>query len=187
MAVEKRQQLLAFLDFYFGEIDGIWGFKSQSALDSFVRRYGLAADSSEDVIDKALRHAVCYGMPEYDGDWWDEIDFLERSEFRCTCGGRGCNGFPVDPVERLVRNADQTRKHFGKPCIVSSGVRCDLRNSELPGSASNSLHKRGKAMDFCIQGLPSSEVLAYVRTLPEVDEAYAIDSSFVHMGVQEYV
>ena len=113
-------------------------------------------------------------------------DYLDRSEFKCTCGGRGCSGYPEEPSERLVRNADQTRKHFGKPCIVSSGVRCKLRNSELPGSASNSLHMRGKAMDFCIQGLSANQVLAYIKTLPEVDEAYAIDSSFVHMGVQKY-
>ena len=41
-------------------------------------------------------------------------------------------------------------------------------------------------MDLCIRGLSFGEVLAYVKTVPEVDEAYAIDGSFVHMGVQKY-
>ena len=65
-------------------------------------------------------------------------------------------------------------------------MRCQLRNSELPGSAANSLHMRGKAADFAVLGVHSSVVLAYIKTLPNVDEAYAIDDSFVHMGVLKY-
>lgn len=181
MTVKQKQCLLAFLGFYAGQIDGIWGAQSQSATEQFLRAFGPTED-----LEKALRHAVCYGMPEYESSWWDEIEFFDREEFKCTCGGRGCNGFPADPAERLVRNADAARKHFGRVARVSSGVRCQLRNSELPGSAANSLHMRGKAMDFAVPGVSSGELLAYVKTLPDVDEAYAIDTSYVHMGVEKY-
>ena len=119
------------------------------------------------------------------GDFWEEIEFFSREEFRCTCGGRGCDGFPAEPRERLVRNAEKARKHFGKAAIVSSGVRCRLRNGELPGSAANSLHLSGRAMDFCVSGVSSGRLLEYVKGLPEVEEAYAIDGSFVHMGVEK--
>ena len=79
-----------------------------------------------------------------------------------------------------------TRIHFGNIADVSSGVRCGLRNAELPGSAANSLHLRGKAMDFRIRGISAEDLCAYVRTLPGVEEAYAIDGQFVHMGVEKY-
>ena len=85
-----------------------------------------------------------------------------------------------------MRNADAAREHFGKPAIPSSTVRCAAHNAELPGSAANSLHMRGKAMDFAISGISSNTLLAYVKTLPDVDEAYAIDGSYVHMGVLKY-
>lgn len=199
MTIEQKQHLLAYLGYYTIEVDGIWGKQSKQATGKFQRAFGLEPDGVfGEATEKAIRHAVCYGMPELGepeepeaeaektGTFWDEIEFFEHEEFICTCGGRGCDGFPEEPCERLVRNLEQTRKHFGRPCRISSGVRCQLRNSELPGSAGNSLHMRGKAADFCILGLSAQEVLAYVKTLPDVHEAYAIDDSFVHMGVLKY-
>lgn len=85
-----------------------------------------------------------------------------------------------------MRNADTVRERFGKPMIPTSTVRCAAHNASLKGSAANSLHMRGKAMDFGIPGVSSATLLSYVRTLPEVHEAYAIDDSYVHMGVQKY-
>lgn len=170
MTDRQRQLLLAFLGYYRGAIDGIWGPGSRKAMEEYQAEHG----------QKDLRQAVAQS-----GDFWEEIEFFSREEFRCTCGGRGCDGFPAEPRERLVRNAEKARKHFGKAAIVSSGVRCRLRNGELPGSAANSLHLSGRAMDFCVSGVSSGRLLEYVKGLPEVEEAYAIDGSFVHMGVEK--
>lgn len=183
MTIEQKQHLLSFLGLYDGRIDGIWGPKSQEGMKSVRAKYPDLED------DKALLKAVSQWKGVTDSNvgrtFWDECPNFTREEFRCTCGGRGCNGFPAEPRERLVRNAQAARTHFGKAAIVSSGVRCKLRNSELPGSAANSLHLSGRAMDFCIQGVSAKKLLAYVKTLPDVDEAYAIDGSFVHMGVEK--
>ena len=186
MTNKQKQNLLQFLGLYDGAIDGIWGPKSQEAMETVWKKY-------EDLDEEAaLLEAVANWYPDdgtnapNNGTLWDDIEFFDRSEFKCTCGGRGCNGYPAEPRERLVRNAEAARKHFGKPAIVSSGVRCQLRNSELPGSAANSLHLTGRAMDFGIIGVSSAALLAYVQTLPEVHEAYKIDESYVHMGVQKY-
>lgn len=177
MTAERKQRILCLITdangeyYYNGPLDGIWGTESKKAAERFLKDFGGADEVEPD---------------KNTGSFWDEIEFFDREEFRCTCGGRGCNGFPVEPVERLVRNANEARRHFGKAANVSSGVRCQLRNSELPGSADNSLHMRGKAMDFAIPGVSSGTLLAYVKTLPDVDEAYAIDGSYVHMGVEKY-
>lgn len=191
MTNEQKQNLLAFLGYYKAEVDGIWGDQSQKALEAFQAEHGLPVGKFTEETAKALLEAVAAWEPDIPETgsteiFWGECPNFTRDEFRCTCGGRGCNGFPAEPRERLVRNAQAARSHFGKAAPVSSGVRCKLRNSELPGSAANSLHLTGRAMDFCIDGISSAKLLAYVKTLPEVHEAYAIDGSYVHMGVEKY-
>ena len=188
MTIRQKQNLLQYLGLYPGAIDGIWGSGSREATVAFQLRYGLEPDGIfGPETEKRIRQVIfTEEIPgEGQADFWDRIRYFTREEFRCTCGGRGCDGFPAEPVQRLVENAEQARIHFGRPAAVSSGVRCRLRNSELPGSAANSLHLRGKAMDFSVTGIPASALLSFVKTLPEVDEAYAIDASFVHMGVQK--
>lgn len=188
MTIRQKQNLLQYLNLYEGSIDGVWGEQSRQATAAFQRSYGLEADGLfGGATEKRIREVIFTGeAPETtQEDFWEEIVYFDREEFRCTCGGRGCDGFPAEPAERLVKNADLARSHFGRPATVSSGVRCRLRNSELPGSAANSLHLRGKAMDFCVSGISAMALLSLVKTLPEVDEAYAIDASFVHMGVQK--
>lgn len=184
MTNEQKQHLLAFLDLYDGDIDGIWGPKSQRGMESVRKEYPDLEDDA--ALLKAVAEWKCATDSNVGHTFWDDCPNFTREEFRCTCGGRGCNGFPAEPRERLVRNAQAARDHFGKAAPVSSGVRCKLRNSELPGSAANSLHLSGRAMDFCINGVSSAKLLAYVKTLPDVDEAYAIDENYVHMGVEKY-
>lgn len=188
MTSEQKQHLLAYLGFYTEAVDGIWGPASRQATENFQNRYmkktdGLFGPETETVIRQVIGSGE-ETVPE--PDFWQQIRYFDREEFRCTCGGRGCDGFPAEPAERLVRNAEAARIHFGSVADVSSGVRCTLRNRELPGSAANSLHLRGKAMDFRIRGIDAGTLLAFVKTLPEVDEAYAIDSQFVHIGVEKY-
>lgn len=189
MTIRQKQHLLGYLGYYEGPVDGIWGTLSRQAAEAFQKEYGLAADGiagpeTQKMLRKVIGDAASGNVPERKA-FWKEILWFDRSEFRCTCGGRGCTGFPAEPRERLVRNAESVRRHFGRPAIVSSGVRCSLRNGELPGSAGNSLHLSGRAVDFAVTGIPAQTLLSYVRTLPDVDEAYAIDQNYVHMGVEK--
>lgn len=189
MTVKQKQHLLSYLGYYTGTADGIWGNQSENATRNFQRDFMQTADGifGQETEGRILEVISTGEKPKKQREgFWKEIQFFDRAEFRCTCAGRGCNGFPVEPAERLVRNAELARLHFGQVADVSSGVRCVLRNGELPGSAANSLHMRGKAMDFRIRGIKSDALCAYVKTLPDVNEAYAIDDQFVHMGVLKY-
>lgn len=190
MDTKQIQALLVYLGYDPGEVDGIPGRNTRRAVLAFQAAEGLAQDGSPGPLTQAaLLEAVANGRSraedaqtpeENTGTFWDEIRYFTRAEFRCPCGR--CGGFPVEPDETLVRLADRVREHFGAPANVSSGVRCQAHNDELPGSVPNSYHVKGQAVDFSVRGKSAAQVLAFVRTLP-IHYAYAIDNSFVHMDV----
>ena len=185
MTIKQRQCLLFYLGYYVGEIDGSWGTLSKTACKAFQKDFGLDADGYGGTnTDKALTHAVAYGMPTKDeeaivsGDFWDGIKYFKKNEFACKCG---CGASGME--EKLVKTADKVRGYFGKIMIVSSGRRCSTHNAKV-GGVSNSRHLTGKAMDFCVSGMSADMVLTYVQKLPEIRYAYAIDESYVHMDIE---
>lgn len=199
MTTKQKQALLAYLGYYDGPLDGIWGEKSQRATIDFQRAY-MERENVDGIFmaatEKRILEVIATGEKPVVQDnlisgfgvnidtapgFWKDIRYFTRAEFRCPCGK--CGGFPVEPDENIVRLLDKVREHFGAPAIVSSGVRCQAHNDGLPGSAKNSYHLRGKAVDFCVRGVSGATLLAYVKQLP-VHYAYQINGSdFVHMDV----
>jgi peptidoglycan hydrolase-like protein with peptidoglycan-binding domain len=189
MTIKQRQALLFYLGYYVGNVDGIWGQLSKIAVKSFQQDYGFknATGNCDADTEKAMRHAVCYGMPAKkvtDGDGWDDIEFFTRDEFKCTCGGRYCNGFPVEPDMNLVRILNTTRKHFGKPFSPNSAIRCTQRNKEI-GGVSNSQHLYGIAADITVPGVAPKTVAAYLETLLPNTGGIGIYSWGVHVDVRK--
>lgn len=188
MTVKQIQHLLAYLGYYTLDVDGISGPGTLSSVKAFQKDFGgLQVDGiAGNETQKALKHAVAYGVDKSEEskeipNFWVEIKNFTRNEFACPCPR--CGGFPVEPEESLVRLADQIRDHFDSPMTISSGVRCQAHNDELKGSVPNSRHVKGKAMDFCIRGKTSAQILTYVNTIPH-RYAYHIDGSYVHVDVE---
>ena len=191
MTNKQKQNLLAYLGYYVGNIDGIWGTLSKTAMDAFKADYkGLDVPGiPKDAPEKALKHAVAYDMfktePVKDetGTFWDEIEYFDRSEFKCKCGGKYCNGYPAEPDERMVRIADQLRKNLGVPITIVSGLRCKTWNA-IQGGVSNSQHMYGEAADIYAKGVSQPRVEAELDKIGGVRYHYAIkDSSNVHFDV----
>lgn len=194
MTIKQRQNLLAYLGYYVGAIDGIWGSGSRAACTAFQKDFGgIQVDGKGGTeTDKALRHAVAYDMyklnPEPDtgnvtGSFWDEIEYFDREEFRCKCGGKYCNGFPAEPQEQLVRIADQLRKNLGVPVVVISGLRCKIWNS-IQGGVESSQHMYGEAADIYAKGISQTAVEAELDRIGGVRYHYPITgSSNVHFDI----
>ena len=98
MDITQKQCLLKYLGYYVGNVDGQWGTLSKTATKAFQKDFGLTADGNCGTeTEKALKHAVAYGMPakkvdkdtnipSKTGTFWDEIKYFTRDEFRCPCG-----------------------------------------------------------------------------------------------------
>lgn len=204
MNVEKQQLLLSFLGYYNGQVDGVAGLKTQDAIRRFQSTYGLTADGiwgpkteakvreviGNPNLEKKQQSATVVSQqtvskPTTGDIFWDGIKYFTREEFACKCKQYGkayCNGYPVEPSQKLVRLAEKVRIHFNAPITVSSGIRCKQHNINQ-GGVYNSRHTLGTAMDFAVRGKTAAQVLAYVKTLPEVAYCYAINESYVHMDV----
>lgn len=194
MTTKQLQNLLAYLKYYDGAIDGILGTNTKFALKTFQSSYGITADGIPGTNSyKALKHAVASDKFKTEttvttaqtttGDsFWSGIQYFKRSEFACKCG-KYCNGYPVEMDASVVKAADKVRAHFNSPVTVSSGIRCSKHNAAV-GGVTNSRHTKGKAVDFCVRGLSATLVLPYVQSLPEIRYAYAINENYVHMDVR---
>ena len=189
MTVKQIQNLLQYLGYYNGIPDGDFGPLSRQAVTDFQRDFGLKVDGDPGTeTQKALTHAVAYGMPERDtsetaGSFWDEIEYFDREEFRCKCAGRYCDGYPAEMQEKAVRIADAARKHFKRPAHVVSGLRCQEWN-RLQGGVWNSQHRYGEAIDLRIDGVTADDLMAFVDTQP-IRYAYKINGTNVHFDIPE--
>ena len=174
MTVKQIQCLLAYLGYYTGQIDGQWGGMSTAACRACQADYGLTADGiCGAMTQKMLIGAIAgtaakverpaeAGQAATDkpktGTFWDDIRYFTREEFRCQCNGKYCNGFPVEPEEKMVRTVDEIRHRLGIPIGIvtsgGSGVRCSKHNAEV-GGVYNSEHLYGRAADLHSSASPA--------------------------------
>lgn len=112
-------------------------------------------------------------------------------EFDCKCSGK-CNETKID--EQLVVFLQKIREHFGKPVDITSGYRCAEHNKAV-GGVSSSLHTKGQAADFVIDGVDPYDIAKYaesigVKGIGHYDDFVHIDTrankSFWYSHAQEY-
>ena len=186
MTAKQKQCLLAYLGYYTGPLDGIWGEKSKRATIDFQRDFGcISVDGiCGEQTEKAMKHVVAYGIKKKSdstdyctgmqnnstsnntnnntGTLWDEIKYFKKSEFACKCG-KYCNGYPAEIDMNMVKIADKIREKIGKPITVNSGLRCKQHNANV-GGVSNSQHLYGNAADL---GCPSGFTPTQMASIAE--------------------
>ena len=195
MTMAQKQCLLRYLGYYSGSLDGIWGEQSQRATIDFQRAY---MDQTEvdgvfgAATEKRIREVVASGEKPKESvqidtaapDWWQDIRYFTRAEFRCPCGK--CGGFPVEPEEKMVRTVDTIRAKLGKPITVNSGVRCQSHNDELPGSAKNSNHIKGMAADLHCNTATPAEMKAAAEAVMGKTGGIGLYKWGIHVDAGKY-
>ena len=170
MTAKQAQCLLAYMGYYVGAIDNIWGSMSRAATRAFQQDHGLKADGVfGDATAKKIIAVIASSeapktqptsTPTPTADDWDDIEFFSKKEFRCKCGGKYCNGYPAEIDLTMVRYADEIRRRIGKPIGVNSGLRCSQWN-QIQGGVSNSQHRYGTAVDLdCPAGTTPAKMAA---------------------------
>ena len=198
MTLKQKQALLAYLGFYDGPLDGLWGEKSQRATIDFQRAYmeredvdgifGAATEkrileviaTGEEPVDKNAEKGVIVDTAPV--AFWKDIRYFTRAEFKCKCGGKFCDGYPAEMQEAVVKIADAAREHFGRPALVISGLRCKQWNAHEKGHE-NSQHMYGEAVDLCVEGVPAEELRQFVAAQPGHRYSYCINSTNVHYDI----
>lgn len=92
--------------------------------------------------------------------------------------GARSDGPRIDPaLIRLI--AAISDKFGGRELRIVSGYR-------TKSFVAASQHKKGRALDFSIPGIPNEALRDYLRTLDDVGVGYYPNSSFVHLDVRGY-
>lgn len=181
LSKKKRQEYLKYLGFYTGSIDGIEGTKTKAAYKALQNEYFTRAKDLDGKYGKntdiLLQNA--YNVKK-------NCKSFKLSEFKCSCKGKYCTGYPTVINGQLLINLQAVRDKFGAT-TVTSGMRCSKYNSSLKGSSALSRHKSGKAVDIknttsaTVQGRKS--IMAFWKTLKGQRYTYCnINGSHPNMG-----
>lgn len=190
LTIQERQAYLKALGLYIGKVDGVEGDKTKSAYVALQKRYFTRQkdlDGKYGINTDILLRAVynCAGAKHF-----------KITEFRCKCNARYCTGYPAEVSRDLIDNLERIRSKYGAPVKITSGLRCKTWNAKQSGSSSASRHMSGKAADFQIAGITTTEktrkaVIAYCKTLPNhrytygnINGSHPNMSSSVHTDVK---
>ncbi|MEW5424595.1 YcbK family protein [Amorphus sp. 3PC139-8] len=86
-----------------------------------------------------------------------------------------------------LRMAAKKDGHDGK-IVVTSGYRSKKTNSSIEGAVPNSLHIDGRAVDFTVPGIPTSDLFTYIQWLGVGGVGHYPRRHFIHMdtGPEEH-
>ena len=156
MTLTQQQNLLQYLGYYEGRVDGIKGPLTEQAVAAFRADNGNPnlGDELAEVLIGAVFHGRFKGSVVTDTnvggkDFWSTVQYFGRHEFACKCGK--CGGYPVEPKEAFIRKLDAFRERVGEPVYVNSGIRCAAHNAAVDG-AKDSRHLYGDAADIRCNG-----------------------------------
>lgn len=131
--------------------DGIVGNRTIAAIKAKQKAWGLTQDGIAGTKFWAKANGTTSTSSAGTGS--GSSAHFAKSEFKCGCGGRYCNGYPAGNMStKLLNILEGLRSYYGKPITITSGQRCSTYNAKV-GGVSNSCHKTGKAADIYIPGI----------------------------------
>lgn len=133
--------------------DGIVGTKTISGIKAKQKSWGLTQDGIAGTKFWAKANGSGSSSSSSSTSSGGSSAHFKKSEFKCSCGGKYCNGYPAGNTSaKLLNILEKIRSYYGKPITITSGQRCKTRNKQV-GGVSNSAHTKGKAADIYIPGV----------------------------------
>lgn len=152
-------------------IDGIIGSKTRNVIKAFQKSHGL-------IVDGIPGAHTQYELMFY------KYNNFSKKEFKCNCGGKYCNGYPVFIDEGLIIYLQKMRDYFKRSVIVTSGLRCRNYNKDV-GGVDDSQHLLGRAADIKVNGISTDMVYNYANQI-NVDGCIIRYNTFNHLDRRGY-
>ena len=157
-AVAVTKELQTLLNKYGAgvSVDGVLGQKTAAAIKTAQKKLGLTADGCAGQATWAKLRSGLGSSGSTSAASGGSSAHFAKSEFKCSCGGRYCNGYPAGNTSaKLLNILEKIRAYYGKPITITSGQRCKTRNAQV-GGVSGSAHTKGKAADIYIPGVTNT-------------------------------
>lgn len=109
--------------------------------------------------------------------------WFQPEEYRCRCGRPECDA-PRELHPELAAKLDILRDSLGHPLIITSGLRCRVRNAEV-GGAADSRHLTGRAVDVaCDMDDYRDELLVHLYARPiRLFPTHELAPKHVHLDI----
>ncbi len=181
--IKTRQTYLKALGFYDGPISGKENNATKAAYKALQKKYftnkkdidGKYGPDTEILLINAYR---CH-----------KLKYFKLEEFKCSCGGKYCTGYPAKLNNYMLKNLDKVREKFGETNITS-GLRCKEKN-RLVGGYAKSKHMTGKAVDYhnpyTFSKTNRTKVKNYWRSLPKADYTYSEDDGTPYKNMKNTI
>ena len=196
--IKQVQKALYYLGYFKCKKTGVINSNDISAIKSIQSKYKLPVTGIIDgktwkkikALYKKKKKLKRYCFQKMNGKLnWKFIDYLgfDKTEFKCHCGGKYCNGYPAAISPQLIYVMVKLRQKYGT-IQITSGLRCKRWNALQAGSSSTSKHMQGKAADFVTPKSNASKQskINYCYRLKHVKYAYSNSKNMgnaVHVNV----
>lgn len=183
---KERQTYFKKLGLYTKSIDNIRGSGQKKAEKIFnIIFLNIHNDVYTEETDKLLRiiyKSYCESPYMTSSDWKYFKNF-KKSEYKCKCKGKYCNGYPSEIAMRLVMEDQYLRNYFGVAVTITSGSRCKDHNKAVGGVSKSRHMAPTRASDKNVKGKSASEVSKVIKSLPINHYCYDITKKEVHGDV----
>ncbi|KAF0134510.1 MAG: hypothetical protein FD145_528 [Candidatus Saganbacteria bacterium] len=112
----------------------------------------------------------------------DLSEHFNHKDFKCACPECRGEGFKIHLG--LVGILEAVVEHFQKPVKIKSAFWCEAFN-EKQKKEKLSLHVKGKAVHFSVEGIPISEAFKFTETIPGINGiGFYPQEEFIHIDTR---
>ena len=178
--VKVLQVQLRGLGYDLGQVDGVFGRKTEALVRRFQKNYGLLTDGivgkmTWGAIEKALQETGNTLYPFKAAAGVQIRPHFTEDEFACPC----CGILVAEP--RMLDLIRLLRVNLKMPLNVTSGYRCSKHNGSLKGASPQSRHMLGQAADVWSPGYSPREVAAVAERVGFGGIGVYVSDSFIHI------
>lgn len=172
--VRALQEQLTAHGYAAGNLDGIFGPRTEAAVRAYQKAQGLAVDGIVGPKTWASLEA---------GDKQPGTPHFRLSEFACHNGVAVPSQY-YGKVKRLMTELERVRAVWDKPVTLVSGYRTAAYNASC-GGATHSQHLTANAADIQVQGVSPSAVYAKLDAMYP-GEGVGKYGTFTHLDLRGY-